>query len=498
MTIPETSPVAETGARILQFFEYFDAGLAVAGFDHAARMRIAGLLWSFPRIGQPADATGSGRARSNGLTADEVAFVMRVLSNPGGRLGDLAGNSPWTAPEQAGLVVSTGSWKWQPTGTLMALLEGAVSARNPSGAIPASDVGAAVVLPGQNEAGLSACPCCRYTGPEVSDTATAGLMPASVAVLSLVRCPANAGGCGMQSGWYETDAEAVAAWNRCGGGLEMESRSQLLSDLGRVVALIHDAASGLDARLSMALNTAMELIARTPMVGVQLDSRVLTNLIENVQQAAREERNDGDAVARLVSAVQAFGAEERTLGYAKKVANAECGALAMLDLERQRADAAEAKLSALQHQLEQRPAPPGFLKLVREYGNVPVIGPGRTSSWVFAEICAAAGFATPEPTTAAACTQSCPTDDEIIAILTGRSMLATYVIRNFLATKHRGISTSKVRSHLRKMEAAEKIVLAPSSNERQLCWTLSPKWLIQNVMSLGSGSAHECVSQQGR
>lgn len=59
---------------------------------------------------------------------------------------------------------------------------------------------------------LAPCPCCGHSA-EFSDTIKGGQIPASLIVLDYVLCNAAKGGCGMQSGLYETEAEAATAWN---------------------------------------------------------------------------------------------------------------------------------------------------------------------------------------------------------------------------------------------------------------------------------------------
>jgi hypothetical protein len=61
---------------------------------------------------------------------------------------------------------------------------------------------------------LQPCPCCGYAAPEFSDTSERRYLEVSIGIFDLVLCPANKGGCGMTSGWYDTQEEAAVAWNR--------------------------------------------------------------------------------------------------------------------------------------------------------------------------------------------------------------------------------------------------------------------------------------------
>lgn len=61
---------------------------------------------------------------------------------------------------------------------------------------------------------LNACAHCGFDQPQMTDTSTRRALEPSIAVLSLVICPADIGGCGSQSGWYDDDNQAAMAWNR--------------------------------------------------------------------------------------------------------------------------------------------------------------------------------------------------------------------------------------------------------------------------------------------
>lgn len=67
-----------------------------------------------------------------------------------------------------------------------------------------------------------------------------------------------------------------------------------------------------------------------------------------------------------------------------------------------------------------------------------------------------------------------PTDDEITAIITGRHMVATYVIRNWLKDKYKGITTAQVLRQLKRMEAAGKVIRDTSFYVQQYSWKLPP------------------------
>lgn len=68
-----------------------------------------------------------------------------------------------------------------------------------------------------------------------------------------------------------------------------------------------------------------------------------------------------------------------------------------------------------------------------------------------------------------------PTDEEIIAILTGRHIVATYVVRNWLKDKYKGITTPQVLRKLKRMEAEGKVTRNTSFYKQQYCWVIAQK-----------------------
>lgn len=63
-----------------------------------------------------------------------------------------------------------------------------------------------------------------------------------------------------------------------------------------------------------------------------------------------------------------------------------------------------------------------------------------------------------------------PTDEEIIAAASGRK--ATYVIRNILSERHKGIPTAWVLRQLKRLEKAGKVMRVPSSYAVQITWSV--------------------------
>ncbi len=58
------------------------------------------------------------------------------------------------------------------------------------------------------------CPCCGYAKTRLTTTAEVQFLAPSIGIFDLVHCPADTGGCGMASGWYDTPEEAVAGWSQ--------------------------------------------------------------------------------------------------------------------------------------------------------------------------------------------------------------------------------------------------------------------------------------------
>lgn len=241
---------------------------------------------------------------------------------------------------------------------------------------------------------LKECPCCGFSAPILTDTATLNYLEVSVSILSLVLCPADAGGCGMQSGWQNTDEEAVVAWNLRGAGMELDARTTLVADLGDVESLIKTFHSSLAEpgphKMLLTVQKARLAIARAPVESIVADSAKLDELLNRVKRDLALPAPDGQATMELVRYIHAFGSQQRTEGYAKKVSNAECGALAMLEIERERTAALEARVK----ELENRPAVPSIKPqrtleaLVLEYGNTPLLGDDRKRADVMNDITA--------------------------------------------------------------------------------------------------------------
>lgn len=234
---------------------------------------------------------------------------------------------------------------------------------------------------------LNACPCCGFDHPKLTDTSTHSLLEVSVAIFSLVLCSAQEGGCGLQSGWYETDKEAAQAWNKRHVNLHLEARASLIEGLASAATLIratHAEAAPRD--LANIIDKARVLVSRIPMDRISVDEAQLNALLQAVQADLQATKPTGEATLALVRFINGYGAKQRTEGYAKKVSNAECGALAMLAIETERANTAEARVTELE-QLLARPTDLEKLRsLVRAYGNTPLLGPGRTSTDIMLDI----------------------------------------------------------------------------------------------------------------
>lgn len=63
-----------------------------------------------------------------------------------------------------------------------------------------------------------------------------------------------------------------------------------------------------------------------------------------------------------------------------------------------------------------------------------------------------------------------PTDEEIIEAVGKWGSAMTYVVRNLLCQKHKGLKTPFILRRLKKLELAGKIERVSSSYKTQLCW----------------------------
>lgn len=73
----------------------------------------------------PAKVGGDER---EALTADEVSFVLDVYRYPGAKLSWETTVGVWSRPEALDLVTCVGSYKWNPTSKLDAIIRAALSA----------------------------------------------------------------------------------------------------------------------------------------------------------------------------------------------------------------------------------------------------------------------------------------------------------------------------------------------------------------------------------
>jgi DNA-binding HxlR family transcriptional regulator len=70
-------------------------------------------------------------------------------------------------------------------------------------------------------------------------------------------------------------------------------------------------------------------------------------------------------------------------------------------------------------------------------------------------------------------THSQPADNEILDLLLSRGEMMTYVVRNWLCNKHRGLETPLVLRRLKSLEKAGRVVRVPTSYVRQIRWGIA-------------------------
>jgi hypothetical protein len=73
-------------------------------------------------------------------------------------------------------------------------------------------------------------------------------------------------------------------------------------------------------------------------------------------------------------------------------------------------------------------------------------------------------------TAAGGAAHTSPTDAEILETIAGMNTPMTYVIRNVLARKYKGLKTPAVRRRLIALERTGVVKRVPSIYERQICW----------------------------
>lgn len=67
-----------------------------------------------------------------------------------------------------------------------------------------------------------------------------------------------------------------------------------------------------------------------------------------------------------------------------------------------------------------------------------------------------------------------PKDDEIVACLLGYASVATYVVKNKLRDKYKGIKTASVLRRLKKLEAAGHVRRAAGLGMTHIYWEITP------------------------
>lgn len=98
---------------------------------------------------------------------------------------------------------------------------------------------------------------------------------------------------------------------------------------------------------------AIEAIA-PPVAAGSIDTKMLDSLMMAYASAVVKSRDGNQseirgAVVNMLKFFDDSAAQQHAAGYAKKISDAECGALAMLRIERERAEKAEAELETWVH-----------------------------------------------------------------------------------------------------------------------------------------------------